>query len=115
MESFGAYRGVTQGDLSPLSSLMFNVCVDCVMREWLRQVLGEDAARDGLGEAAPDHMVVFFVDNRLVTARCPEWLQSSFQILIALFERIGLRTNAENTKVMTCLPGKIQVAQTDEE
>jgi hypothetical protein len=94
---------------------MFNVCVDCVIREWLRQVLGEDAARDGLGEAARDHMVAFFVNDGLVAARCPEWLQSSFQILIALFERIGLRTNAENTKVMTCLPGKIQVAQTDEE
>jgi hypothetical protein len=82
-ESFRAYRGVTEG--GPLSNLMFNVCVDCVIREWLCQVLEKDAARDGLGEAAPDHMVVFFVDNRLVTARCPEWLQSSFQILIALF------------------------------
>ncbi len=60
-------------------------------------------------------MVAFFVDNGLVAARCPEWLQSSFQILIALFECIGLRTNAEKTKVMTCLPGKIQVAQTEEE
>ncbi len=92
-ESFGAYRGVTQG--GPLSSLMLNVCVNCVIREWLRQVLGEDAARDGLGEAARDHMVAFFVDDGLVAARCPEWLQSSFQILIALFEHIGLRTNAE--------------------
>ena len=35
------------------------------------------------------------------------WLQSSFDVLINLFERIGLRTNAEKTKVMTCLPGKI--------
>jgi hypothetical protein len=87
-ESFGAYRGVTQG--GPLSSLMFNVCVDCVIREWLRQVLGEDTTRDGLGEAACNHMVAFFVNNWLVAARCPEWLQSSFQILIALFECIGL-------------------------
>jgi hypothetical protein len=73
-------------------------------------VLGEEDTIDGLGESAHDHMVAFFVDNGLVTARCLEWLQSSFQILIALFERIGLRTNAEKTKVMTCLPGKIQVA-----
>ena len=29
---FGAHHGVTQG--GPLSSLMFNVCVDCVVREW---------------------------------------------------------------------------------
>ena len=70
-------------------------------------MLGEDTARDRLGEAARDHMVAFFVDDRLVAARCPEWLQFSFQILIALFERIGLQTNTEKTKVMMCLPGKI--------
>jgi hypothetical protein len=85
-----------------------------VIREWLRQVLGEDTARDGLGEAAHNHVVAFFVDDGLVAARCLEWLQSSFQILIALFECIGLQTNAEKTKIMTCLSGKIQVAQTDE-
>ncbi len=112
-ESFGAYRGVMQR--GPLSSLMFNVCVNCVIREWLQQVLGEDAARDRLGEAARNHLVAFFVNDGLVAARCPEWLQSSFQILIALFEQIGLQTNTEKTKVMTCLPGKIRVAQTDEE
>ena len=32
-EPFGAGRGVTQG--GPLSSLMLNVCVDAVVREWL--------------------------------------------------------------------------------
>jgi hypothetical protein len=90
-----------RGDLSPA------FCVDCMIREWLQQVLGEDTARDGLGEAARDHMVAFFVDDGLVATRCPECLQSSFQILITLFECIGLQTNAEKTKVMTCLPGKI--------
>jgi hypothetical protein len=30
---FEAFRGVTQG--APLSSLVFNVCVNAVMREWL--------------------------------------------------------------------------------
>ena len=37
-EMFGAKRGVTQG--GPLLSLMFNVCVDAVVREWLYQTLG---------------------------------------------------------------------------
>jgi len=55
------------------------------------------------------------VDDRLVATRCPEWLQSSFNTLITLFERIGLLTNAKKTKVMTCLPGKIRLAQTEEE
>jgi hypothetical protein len=46
-------------------------------------------------------------------ARCPEWLQSSFTILVNLFD--GLRTNVTKTKVMTCLPGKIRVVKTEEE
>jgi hypothetical protein len=110
---FGAHHGVTQG--GPLSSLMFNVCVDCVVREWLRQVLGEDVAQDGVGDLVCNQCIAFFVDDGLVAARCPEWLQSSFNILITLFKWIGLRMNAEKTKVMTCLPGKIQVAQIEEE
>jgi hypothetical protein len=110
---FEAHRGVTQG--GPLSSLMFNVCVNCVVREWLRQVLGEDVAQDGVGNLVRNQCIAFFVDDGLVAARCPEWLQSSFDILITLFEWIGLWTNAKKTKVMTCLPGKIRVAQTEEE
>ncbi len=41
-EPFSARRGVTQG--GPLSGLMFNVCIDGVVREWLPQVLGDNAA-----------------------------------------------------------------------
>jgi hypothetical protein len=94
---------------------MFNVCVDAVVREWLWQCLGDNSALMGIGGAVHDHVVAFFVDDRLVMARCLEWLQSSFTILINLFEGIGLKTNAAKTKVMMCLPGKIQVAKTEEE
>ena len=44
--SFGkpchVYRGVTQ--CGPLSSLMFNICVDAVIREWLPRTMDEIAA-----------------------------------------------------------------------
>jgi hypothetical protein len=112
-EPFNAGWGVTQG--GPLSGLVFNIYVNAVVREWLRQVLGDNAAQKGLGEAACNHTVAFFVDDGLVAAKCPDWLQSSFTILVNLFKCIGLRTNAANTKVMTCLPGKIWVAKTEEE
>jgi hypothetical protein len=102
---FGAHCGVTQG--GPLSSLMFNVCLGCVVKEWLQQVFGEDVAQGGVGNLVRDQCIAFFVDNGLVAARCPEWLQTSFNILITLFKRIGLRTYAKKTKVMTCLSGKI--------
>jgi hypothetical protein len=112
-EPFGAFWGVTQG--GPLSSLMFNVCVDCVIREWLQQVLGDDAAREGVGKMVRNYCIAFFVDDGLVAARCPVWLQSSFDILIKLFECIGLLANSDKTKVITCVPGRIRVAWTEEE
>jgi hypothetical protein len=103
-EPFGARRGITQG--GALSSFMFNACVNVVVREWLWQCLGDDAALLGIGEAVRDYVVTFFVNNGLVAARCPEWLQSSFTILINLFKCIGLKMNVAKTKVMMCLPGK---------
>jgi hypothetical protein len=103
--AFSAERGVKQGGL--LSSLMFNVCVDAVVREWLHQTLGEEVARDGIGDRVAEILVAFYVDDGIIASRDPVWLQESFDILIGLFERIGLFTNAAKTKVMTCIPGKI--------
>ncbi len=60
-------------------------------------------------------LVAFYVDNGLIASRDPVWLQESFDILIGLFERIGLFTNAAKTKVMTCIPGRIREGYTEEE
>ena len=72
-------------------------------------MLGNDVAQDGVGDLVRDQCIAFFVDDGLVAARCPAWLQSSFNILIKLFERIGLLANSDKTKVVTCVPGRIQV------
>jgi hypothetical protein len=45
---FSAQRGITQG--GPLTMLMFNLCVDAVVREWLHQAIDDDAAREGIGD-----------------------------------------------------------------
>ncbi len=57
--------------------------------------------------------MAFFVDDGLVGSRDPVWLQSAMDILITLFEGIGIRTNPAKTKVMTCVPGNIRVAHTE--
>ena len=59
-------------------------------------------------------MVAFYADDGVLSARCPEWLQSSFTTLVGLFERVGLRTNSQKTKVMTCVPGRISVSYAEE-
>jgi hypothetical protein len=104
---FTAHRGVTQG--GPLSSLIFNVVVDAVVREWLRRTLDNDAARDGLLMVQiATRMVSFYVDDGVLSARDPVWLQSAFDVLITLFEQVGRKTNTTKTQVMTCVPGKIR-------
>ncbi len=112
-EPFSAERGVTQG--GPLSSLMFNVCVNAIVREWLCQTLDEDTARDKIGNQVAEMLVAFYVDNGLIASRDPVWLQELFDILIGLFEWIGLFTNASKTKVMVCTPGRIREAYTEEQ
>jgi hypothetical protein len=77
--------------------------------------MGDNVAWEGVGDAVCDQCVTFFVDDGLVSARCPVWLQSSFDILTQLFERISLLANADKTKVMICMPGKIRVAPTERE
>ena len=109
---FQSHRGVTQG--GPFSPRIFNVMVDAVVREWLRQVLGEDAARSGVGEEIRNFLVAFYADDGLIQARCPERLQAAFDILIGLFERVGLVTNTRKTKAMVCIPGRIRTRLTDD-
>jgi hypothetical protein len=104
---FAAFWGVTQG--GPLSSIMFNVCVDAVIREWLCWMINEDAASGVFSEACRE-IVAFFFDNGLVGSRDPIWLLSAMEVLVTLFEGIGLRTNHGKTKVMMCVPGNILVA-----
>jgi hypothetical protein len=76
---FGASWGVTQG--GPLSSLMFNVCVNAVIREWLRRTIDKKAAH-GRFEGARRETVAFFVDDGLVGSRDPIWLQGALNVLV---------------------------------
>jgi hypothetical protein len=112
-ETFNAERGVTQG--GPLSSLMFNVCVDAIVREWLCRTLDKDIARDGIGNLVAKILVAFYVNDGLIASCDPFWLQESFNIIIRLFEWIGLFMNASKTKIMVCIPGQICEAYTYEE
>jgi hypothetical protein len=75
---------------------MFNVCVDAVIREWLWRTIDKEAAH-GRFAGASREIVVFFVDNGLVRSRDPVWLQSTLNVLITLFESIGLRMNPDKT------------------
>ncbi|EJK60561.1 hypothetical protein THAOC_19061 [Thalassiosira oceanica] len=86
---FKASRGVTQG--GPLSPKIFNIMVDAIVREWIRQLF----YRGGREEET-------------------EISDRSMDILTDLFDRVGLRTNTEKTKVMTCVNEKVHVRRSEE-
>ena len=57
---FKAEQGATQG--GPVSPRIFNIMVDAVVQEWLRQVLG-DGADKVLETDVKRLIVLFYIDN----------------------------------------------------
>eukprot|EP00957_Ditylum_brightwellii_P124890 9520791-Ditylum_brightwellii.AAC.1 len=107
-----AEGGVTQGGL--LSPKLFSFLVDAIVREWLWQVVGEEAAKSGVGEAVCGMLPCFYADDGAVCDRQYQRLQQSTDILLELFDRAGLQTKTAKTEAMTCVPGKIHTRLTTE-
>ena len=62
----------------------------------------------GLGHAVGQIMGVFYADYGPVGSRYPELIQVDINVLISLFQRIGLMANVSKSKTMTCQPGIIR-------
>ena len=65
---FSAERGVTQ--VGPLSPTIFNIMVDAIVQEWMRQM---ELAGFNVTDIRTI-VAVFYADNRLVAARDPKTL-----------------------------------------
>ena len=50
----------------------------------------------------------FYADNGLLAARDSEHLQLAFDLLTALFDKVGLNTNTTKIEAMTFFPGRIR-------
>jgi hypothetical protein len=93
-----------------MSPTIFNIVVDAVVRQWLSHVCSNAVAMDGLDYEVGEKYFLFYADDGLVAAMDKDWVQESFDTLINLFERVGLRTNTQNTKVIM---GHISGRQSD--
>ena len=101
---FKGGRGVTQGD--PLSSTIFNLVADAVVRHWVMLTVTEaetrgerEREREGRHQAA-----LFYSDDGMIASSDPQCLQWAFTQLVGLFDRVGLNTNTIKTVSMTCRP-----------
>ena len=55
-------------------------------------------------------MAAFYADDGLAQSRDPARLQAWLDTLVALFERVGLRTNVLKTKTMVSILGESEHA-----
>ena len=81
--------------------------VDAIVREWLRHTIDDDAMSDRVDEEIRDVLAAFYADDRRIQRRDPVRLQAAMDILVGLFERVGLRTDVEKMKVIVFLPGNM--------
>ena len=56
----------------------------------------------------------FYADDGLIATRDPSTLQKVIDALVAIFERLVLKTNTEKTEAMTFVPGHIRTPLTEE-
>ena len=74
-----------------------------VVRHWIEGLKTETKEKCETGREG-HFSAVFYADDGMVGASDPAWLQGAFSALVAIFDRVGLRTNIDKTVSMACHP-----------
>ena len=89
--------------------------VENVVWHWMYMIVEYDKViNDGLGHAAGRSMGVFYVEDGFIVYQEPEWLQGDLNIIIELFQHIGLMVSAAKSKIIMCQPGIIRSGMSEE-
>jgi hypothetical protein len=105
--AFKAGRGDTQG--GPISAKLFNILVNAVMREWVRQLKEDRDYEEGeLAVLTTTFFEIFYVNEVYLASRDAVFLQHVLTLLVDLFQRVGLQTNTSKTQTMICTPSRIR-------
>jgi hypothetical protein len=104
---FKASQGITQG--GPLSTKLFNIFVDSVVREWVRLLEEDGDYKEGkLAALTSTFFANFYVHDAYLASWDAGCLQHAFTLLVDLFQHVGLQTNTSKTQTMICMPGRIR-------
>ena len=76
--------------------------VDAVIQHWVVVVALAELVAEVLRETIQELADFFYTDYGLVVSPQPERLQRTFNVLIYLFYRFGLRTNMRKTVSIAC-------------
>ena len=78
--------------------------VDAVVRHWIEGLITETEEKGETGREGRHQSAVFYADDGMAVSSDPAWLQGAFSALVAIFDRVGLRTNVNKTFSMACHP-----------
>ena len=78
--------------------------VDAVVRHWIDGLVEETAEKGETGREVRHQSAVFYANDGMVASSDPAWLQGAESALVAIFGRVGLRTNVRKTVSMACHP-----------
>ena len=93
---FHPSRGTPQGD--GFSPDLFNILVDCVLREWCVRMRVDPALLPAI------ILAIFYADDGRIAGYDPTVVQTGIDTFIELFARIGLQLNPTKTKFMVSSP-----------
>ena len=93
---------MTHGD--PSHHMLFNIVMDAVLRAVLDVVCGPQEAHHCMIWAAGEINLVFYTDGGSIAGQDHEWIKDALTLRVAMFCRMGLDTNLDNTKAMVCTP-----------
>ena len=99
---FKGHQGVTHR--YPLSTTIFNMLVDAVIRHWVALMSGYEAGPGGFGWSIQWMAEFFYTDGNLLASPRPACIQVVMDVLTVLFDRVCLQTNVENTFGVVCQP-----------
>ena len=92
----------TQGNL--LSHTIFNKVAGAFICHWVTVAYIEDVDPEGFGRAVQKLAILLYANDGLIAYLSPARLQESLEVLMVLFERVGLQTNMDNRFGMICQP-----------
>ena len=90
---------------NPVSHIILNILVDAVVRAVLNLVFSPQEEQHGMVWSAGDINIMLYLDGSRISWRDHEWVQDALMLMVAMFHRMGLGANLENTKAMVCTPG----------
>jgi hypothetical protein len=61
-----------------------------------------------IAEFLATFFAIFYVNDAYLASWDVGFLQHALNLLVDLFERVGLQTNTSKTQTMICIPGRIR-------